>query len=119
MFYADFIMYKRYGVGISGLSYSALPYGNVPDNFKLLYGIFNEVEEIDDEVAYFKPLTEYDMSVFDERESEVLEYIAQNFAQMSCKALSEMNHKEDAWINYRHDTKQMVPFSEAFGLKKT
>ena len=37
MFYADFLMYKENGVGISGLTYSALPYGNVPNNFKVLY----------------------------------------------------------------------------------
>ena len=36
MFYADFLMFKEYGVGISGLTYSALPYGNVPNHFKVL-----------------------------------------------------------------------------------
>jgi len=117
MFYADFLMYKENGVGISGLTYSALPYGNVPNNFKVLYGLFDEVEEIDDEKPYFKPLRVCDMSVFNEKEIKVLELVASKMAQMSSTTLSETNHKEDAWLKYKHDTKLLVPFSEAFSLK--
>lgn len=117
MFYADFLMYREHCVGISGLSYSALPYGNVPNNFKVLYGIFNEVEEIDDEKPYFKPLTVCDLSVFSENEVRVLEYVAEKMAKQASTALSESNHLEDAWLKYKHDTKLLVPFSEAFSLR--
>lgn len=117
MFYADFLMYREHCVGISGLSYSALPYGNVPNNFKVLYGIFDEVEEIDDEKPYFKPLTVCDLSVFSENEVRVLEYVAEKMAKQASIALSETNHLEDAWLKYKHDTKLLVPFSEAFSLR--
>ena len=117
MFYADFLMYREHCVGISGLSYSALPYGNVPNNFKVLYGIFNEVEEIDDERPYFKPLTVCDLSIFSENEVRVLEYVAEKMAKQASTALSETNHLEDAWLKYKHDTKLQVPFSEAFSLR--
>lgn len=117
MFYADFLMYKEHCVSISGLSYSALPYGNVPNNFKVLYGIFDEVDEIDDEKPYFKPLTVCDLSVFNENEVRVLEYVAEKMAKQASTALSETNHTEDAWLKYRHDTKLLVPFSEAFSLR--
>lgn len=117
MFYADFLMYKEHCVGISGLSYSALPYGNVPNNFKVLYGIFDEVDEIDDEKPYFKPLTVCDLSVFSENEVRVLEYVAEKMAKQASTALSETNHTEDAWLKYKHDTKLLVPFSEAFSLR--
>lgn len=117
MFYADFLMYKENGVGMSGLTYSALPYGNVPNNFKVLYGLFDEVEEIDDEKPYFKPLQACNMSVFNEKEIKVLEYIAGKMANMSSTMLSATNHKEDAWQKYKQDTKLLVPFSEAFFLK--
>lgn len=117
MFYADFLMYREHCVGISGLSYSALPYGNVPNNFKVLYGIFDEVEEIDDERPYFKPLTVCDLSVFSENEVRVLEYVAEKMAKQASIALSETNHLEDAWLKYKHDTKLLVPFSEAFSLR--
>lgn len=117
MFYADFLMFKEHGVGISGLTYSALPYGNVPNNFKVLYGIFNEVEEVDDEKPYFKPLETCDMSVFNDDEINVLECVANKMAKQASSTLSEINHKEDAWLKYRHDTKLLVPFSEAFSLK--
>lgn len=117
MFYADFLMYREHCVGISGLSYSALPYGNVPNNFKVLYGIFDEVEEIDDERPYFKPLTVCDLSVFCENEVRVLEYVAEKMAKQASTALSETNHLEDAWLKYKHDTKLLVPFSEAFSLR--
>lgn len=117
MFYADFLMYREHCVGISGLSYSALPYGNVPNNFKVLYGIFDEVEEIDDERPYFNPLTVCDLSVFSENEVRVLEYVAEKMAKQASTALSETNHLEDAWLKYKHDTKLLVPFSEAFSLR--
>jgi uncharacterized phage-associated protein len=117
MFYADFLMYKEHGIGMSGLTYSALPYGNVPNNFKVLYGLFDEVEEIDAEKPYFKPLRVCDMSVFHEDEMKVLEYVADKMAKMSSSMLSEINHQEDAWLKYKQDTKLLVPFSEAFFLK--
>lgn len=117
MFYADFLMFKEYGVGISGLTYSALPYGNVPNHFKVLYGVFDEVEEVDDEKPYFKPLSVCDMSVFNDNEIKVLEYVADKLARQASTALSEKNHQEDAWLKYKHDTKLLVPFSEAFSLK--
>lgn len=117
MFYADFLMFKEYCVGISGLTYSALPYGNVPNNFKVLYGIFDEIEEVDDEMPYFMPLRVCDMSVFNEDEIKVLECVAQKMANLMSSSLSEINHKEDAWLKYKHDTKLLVPFSEAFSLK--
>lgn len=117
MFYADFSMFKNYGVGISGLTYSALPHGNVPNNFKILYGIFNEVDEVDEEKPYFRPITECDMSVFNENERRVLEYVAENMAKKTSTVLSEINHKEDAWSKYNHDTKLLIPFSEAFSLR--
>ena len=117
MFYSDFLMYKEYGVGISGLTYSALPYGNVPNNFKLLYGLFDEIEEIDAEKPYYKALQVCNMSVFNEKEIKVMERVADKMAKMSSTILSETNHKEEAWLNYKNDTKLLVPFSEAFSLK--
>lgn len=117
MFYADFLMYKEHCVGISGLTYSALPYGNVPNNFKVLYGIFDEVDEVDDEMPYFKSLTECDLSVFNKREIQVLESVAEKMAKQASARLSEINHAEDAWLKYKHNTKLLVPFSEAFSLR--
>lgn len=117
MFYADFFMFKEHGVGISGLTYSALPYGNVPNNFKVLYGIFDEVEEVDSEKPYFKPLAVCDLSVFNEKELRTLEFVAEKMAKQTSAVLSETNHTEDAWLKYRHDTQLLVPFSEAFNLR--
>ena len=117
MFYADFLMYKEYCVGISGLTYSALPYGNVPNNFKILYGIFDEIDEVDGENPYFKSLKVCDMSVFNENEIKVLERVAEKMAKQMSSSLSEINHKEDAWLKYKHDTKLFVPYSEAFSLR--
>lgn len=117
MFYADFSMFKNYGVGISGLTYSALPHGNVPNHFKILYGLFHEVDEVDEERPYFKPLSNYDMGVFNEKETRILEYVASSMAKQTSTMLSEANHKEDAWLKYKQDTKLLVPFYEAFFLR--
>lgn len=117
MFYADFVMFKEHCVGISGFTYSALPYGNVPNNFKVLYGVFDEIDEIDGERPYFMPLKVCDMSVFNDDEIKALEFVAQRMAKQKSSTLSEINHKEDAWLKYKHDTKLLVPYSEAFSLK--
>ena len=109
MFYADFLMFKEHCVGISGFTYSALPYGNVPNNFKVLYGIFDEIDEVDGEKPYFKSLQASDMSVFNEDEAKVLEYVAEKMAKQKSSSLSEINHKEDAWLNYKHNAKLLVP----------
>lgn len=81
----------------------------------MLYGLFDEVEEVDAEKPYFKPLRVCDMSVFNE--IKVLEYVASKLAKMSSTMLSKTNHKEDAWLKYKKDTKLLVPFSEAFTLR--
>ena len=117
MFYADFLMFKEHGVGISGLTYSALHYGNVPNNFKVLYGVFDEIDEVDAEIPYYKALRECDMSVFNDNEIKVLECVAEKMAKHTCTALSEINHKEDAWLKYNHNTNLLVSFNEAFSLK--
>lgn len=117
MFYSDFMMYRENGVGISGLTYSALPHGNVPNNFKLLYGLFNEVDEVDADIPYFRPLCKSNTSVFNENELQILEYVADNMAHQTSSRLSEINHQEDAWLKYHHDPKLLIPFSEAFTLK--
>jgi uncharacterized phage-associated protein len=57
------------------------------------------------------------MSVFNEKEIKVMERVADKMAKMSSTILSETNHKEEAWLNYKNDTKLLVPFSEAFSLK--
>ena len=57
------------------------------------------------------------MSVFNEKEIRVLENVADKMGNMSSTMLSETNHKEDAWLKYKQDTKLLVPFSEAFFLK--
>lgn len=89
----------------------------MPNNFKVLYGLFDEVDEIDEEKPYFKPLTVCDLSVFNEDEIRVLEYVAEKMARQTSFALSETNHSEDAWLKYKHDTKLLVPFCEAFSLR--
>lgn len=117
MFYADFLMYKEHGVSISGLSYSALPFGNVPNNFKVLYGVFKEVDEIDEEIPYFKALCQCDTSVFNQEELFVLTHVANEMGKLSSRTLSKINHSEDSWVKYNHDTKLLIPFNEAFFLK--
>lgn len=117
MFYADFLMFREHGSGMSGLTYSALPFGNVPNNYKVLYGIFDEVYEEDDEKPFFKPLKDCDMSVFNGNEVDVLEFVAGEMAGKTSATLSEINHKEDAWLKYKHNAKLLIPFSEAFSLR--
>ena len=55
----------------------------VPNKFKVLYGIFDEVDEIDCEKPYFKPLSVCDLSVFNENDIKVLEYVAEKISRIN------------------------------------
>lgn len=45
------------------------------------------------------------------------ECVAEKMGKLPCSMLSETNHKENAWLKYKQDSKLFVPFDEAFSLK--
>lgn len=122
LFYADFCCYKRYCIGMTGLSYKAIQYGPVPERWNILYG---SIDEIDTEIVSFPSgnsgerlvsHTAPDLSYFSEKELSILNEVIDKLGQKTANQLSVMSHAEDAWIRFKDDTLP-IDYTEAFTLK--
>lgn len=122
LFYADFLSYKRHGIGISGLRYVAIQYGPVPVRWDVIYG---SIDEVNSEIVAFpsgnsgvnlcsdaKP----DMSIFSKEEISILDYVLEKFRNLKSNELSVISHQEDAWKKYVNK-RMLIDYSEAFTLK--
>ena len=122
LFYTDFLSYKLYGQGITGLTYNAIQYGPVPLRWDRVYSLVDGVEadliEFNHDISgtELHPTERPDLDKLTPQEIEVMNIIAEKFKDMSCADISALSHKEDAWKDY-HDSKDLIPFNEAFNLK--
>lgn len=122
LFYTDFLNYKMYGMGISGLTYRAIQYGPVPLNWANLYGSLDDV--CSDIVAFPEGYSgvklcsdlEPDMSVFSQEEIKVMEKVCNQFKNITSNDISKLSHNEDAWIKYIGKS-LAIDYTEAFSLK--
>jgi len=120
MFYADFLHYKLHGRSISGLQYQAIQYGPVPVHYDTIY---DNIEGINKEiiVSYNTESTQlscdnFDATVFSEQELQTLHAVLAAIHPMTTQEIIQKSHEEDAWLNHR-DGNQVIPYSEAFGLR--
>ena len=101
LFYSDFINYYLNGVSISGSRYVHLPYGPVPDSYEstlqnlALSGMVEIIRGQGYEVIRAKdePIT----AVLNNRERETIDWVLENFGQMSAADISEFSHREKAY----------------------
>lgn len=121
LFYADFLCFRRKGYGITGLEYSALPFGPVPENWGRIY---DSISDISMDECIFPDMTsgielnsaaEPDMEVFDEKEREALKDIAERFKDTKAGEISRISHKEKGWLE-NHESKRRIDYSYAFDL---
>lgn len=121
MFYADFIHYKRHGYGITGLSYRALQYGPVPESWGIIYGTMPGIAM--EEFVYpsghsgiqLELHCDVDYSALDEAEIATIETVCSLFADKNAGELSEISHKEKAWIENQL-TRSEISYQDAFKL---
>lgn len=122
LFYVDFLSYKRFGHGISGLAYKAIQFGPVPVRWDRVYSLIDDVYP---EIVVFSSgncgtklcsnqLPDY--SCFSAEELSVLDLVTDRFKDISAVEISELSHNENAWINYCN-TNQMIDYKEAFTLQ--
>jgi hypothetical protein len=121
LFYTDFLSYKTYGKGITGLSYKAIQYGPVPLRWDRVYSLIDGVES---ELVEFNSgvcgtelhISEQpDLEELTPQEIGILNIIVDKFKDMSSAEISVMSHKEDAWKEY-HDCDNLISYNEAFKL---
>ena len=121
LFYTDFVNYRDYGRGMSGLSYMAIKYGPVPVGYNRAYSI----PDIRQRIIYYES-GKYgqviesdlspDMNTFTEEELATLENVANRFSKTNAGEISDISHEEKAWKKYM-DTGMLIDFNEAFSLK--
>lgn len=121
LFYADFISYKRYGRGMTGLSYRAIQHGPVPTRwdrvYSLLDGIDNEERLLPSGICGYVLSSNDapDMDCLSEEDKIILDEVIRTLGAMSASEISSLSHKEDAWIKYNQSS-SLIPYSEAFFL---
>ncbi len=100
--YSDMIFYKENGISISGVRYTHLPYGPVPENFDILLGTMAADYIVHIEVFYDNgyekhqviPEAEMPDGVLSGDEIAVLERIYEKFAGFGSVDISNYSHKE-------------------------
>lgn len=122
LFYVDFLSYKRRGIAMSGLAYKAIQYGPIPERYNFIYAsiddIYSDIVEFPSGYSgeVLKAAVSPDMSVFSDDDIKILDQVVVAFKRSKANEISEISHKEDAWINNLMKN-QYIPFSEAFTLK--
>lgn len=121
LFYADFMHYKHQGYGITGLTYRAMQYGPVPDEWGRIYSALPGIQM--EEFVYpsgqsgiqLKSETQEDRNVLSESEQETISLVCELFKDMSAGKISNVSHNEKAWIdNIAH--KSEISYQEGFAL---
>ena len=123
LFYSDFLSYKKYGKGISGLQYQAISYGPVPVRYSTIYenldGLKKEIINLGNGYSgsIITTVEQFEQSLFTVEELEVLKCVLVHFEKSKANEISEMSHAEEAW---RQNEKQhsLIDYSYAFDLRQ-
>jgi putative zinc finger/helix-turn-helix YgiT family protein len=132
LFYADFGHYKQTGQSITGLTYRAIRYGVVPQNYDKLFAeaIDQELvevryQEFESQVTQDKyvgqqylPIAEvpFNAELFTETELAVLKRVVELFTGKDTASIVRMNHEETAWQKHI-EGHQLVSYQHSFELQ--
>ena len=101
LWFADYLHYKRNNIAISGLVYSSLPMGAVPEGFDhivLLDGVKFDTLWYGENVAYkFRPNTEIEIKELTKIEIETLDDIILQYGDLRTSEIVMEMHEEDAY----------------------
>ena len=120
LFYADFIHYKKHGYGITGITYRALPFGPVPEQWGALY---NSLPGIDMEEFVYPSgqsgikleVAENGDNILTESELNTIEKVCTLFSNMSAGEISRASHLEKGWID-NNGNRAAISYQNAFAL---
>lgn len=122
MFYTDFLYYKNTCKSITGLEYTKLQYGPVPDQFDFILNECIKDKIIEYNVEYHNQYEcynicakmKFDSSLFDEEELKALELVKEKFKKFSSKEIVDFSHKEKAFISTKMFDK--ISYDYAFDI---
>lgn len=103
--YSDMIFYKENGISMSGMRYVHLPYGPVPLNYDMIFGMLAADKIAHIEVVFDNgyekhqvvPDCEFPEDSLTEAEVAVLERIFEKFADFGSAEISNYSHKEKGY----------------------
>lgn len=122
LFYSDFLSYKRYGHGLTGLSYFAHNFGPVPLHWDKVFSLTEDINKDvincgnGNEGYILTSNISYDENEFSEQEIDILNAVVDKFASCTPSQISEISHQEDGWKD-NINTYGMIDYSYAFKLK--
>ena len=123
MFYADFESYKELGKSITGLEYTKLPYGPVPEQFEYILNLGIAENTIDYNVTYKSDYESHnitankkiDKDIFTKEEYQIIKNIRNKFKDYGSKEIVDYSHKEKAFKNTKYYDK--ISYDYAFDIE--
>ena len=121
LFYVDFINYKRYGYGVTGLTYRALQFGPVPDSWAKVYGSLQDlcmnehVYPSGQSGILLDNISKTESYNLSDQELKTVEDVCQLFSELTAGEISEISHKEKGWIE-NAPTHSEISYQKAFEL---
>lgn len=122
LFYADFLSYRKYGHGITGLAYKAIQFGPVPENWSKVFSLIDDIRQDviqcqnGNEGYILTSELSYETEEFTASELTVLTKVLDVLGEKTPTEISELSHEEDAWKdNFNKNT--LIDYSYAFSLK--
>lgn len=117
--YADMVFYRENGISISGTSYVHLPYGPVPRNFDILFGMMAADQVAHIEVEFDNGYEKHQVipdcgmpeGVLSDAEMNVLERVYEKFADYGSVEISNYSHMERGYQSTRQG--EIIPYSYA------
>jgi hypothetical protein len=115
LWYSDNLHYKKRGRSISGLAYSALPMGAVPEGYEqivLLDGVNYDTVCYGENVGYrFKTAPRFEIKELTQSEIETLDDVIQQIGNLNTDEIVNKMHGEEAYKCT--DSNCFIPFSFA------
>ncbi len=119
LWYADNLSYKKRGESITGLVYSALKMGAVPEGYEQIVDLdgveFETVLYEPDQIGYkFYPVENFEVKELTPEEIDILDKVISEIGHLNSKEIIDKMHHEDA---YKCSGKNcIIPFSYSENL---
>jgi len=102
LWYSDFLNYRRYGKGITGLCYFRNEMGALPRDYDKII-LLKDINSVDVFVdgnlcKRFEPAKEFQLTTLTNNEINTIMYVIDQFGRVSRKDIVDTMHEEDAFI---------------------
>lgn len=120
LYYLDFDHFEKYRTSVTGDLYKALPQGPVPESADSILlsmisnGLiaFQKSQRGPYEQHRYRPMADYDLSVFSDDERLVLETVADRWRDVTMNEIRDATHEEMTWKATKQGSR--IPYTLAF-----